>query len=406
MYHLKVIIIGAGIGGLTAGIALQQAGYEVEIYDRVTDLRPVGAGISLWSNGVKVLNRLGLASEIAAIGGEMNQMQYRTKAGELLNQIDLLPLIQQVGQRPYPVARRDLQAMLLRAYSGEVQLNHHCIAVEEDATGAIAHFSNGHQAKGDLLIAADGIRSELRNYVLDKVLDKVSGKALDKVSGKALGAAVTPQYAGYINWNGLVPATTDLAPKNTWVIYVGDHKRASLMPVAGDRFYFFLDVPLPADTPDHPDQYRIDLKQYFQGWDQPVQTLIERLNPSETARPAIHDVAPLTHYVRGRIALLGDAAHATCPDLGQGGCQAIEDAWVLTNYLMTTNIGIVDALQRYESDRTERANAIVRKARQRAEQIHGIDPAVTQAWYEQLAMEQPSDVTGAIAKTILGGPLR
>jgi FAD-dependent urate hydroxylase len=123
---LKVVIVGAGIGGLTAAIALKQAGFEVEIYDRVKELRPVGAGISLWSNGVKVLNRLGLGKEIDRIGGKMNRMEYRTKTGELISNIDLMPLIQEVGQRPYPVARRDLQNMLLAAYDGEVALDHNC----------------------------------------------------------------------------------------------------------------------------------------------------------------------------------------------------------------------------------------------------------------------------------------
>ncbi|MCU0536719.1 MAG: FAD-dependent monooxygenase, partial [Hydrococcus sp. Prado102] len=97
MYDLKVVIVGAGIGGLTAGIALRQAGFEVEIYDRVKELRPVGAGISLWSNGVKVLNRLGLGEKMAKIGGIMDRMEYRTKTGELISNIDLMPLIQEVG---------------------------------------------------------------------------------------------------------------------------------------------------------------------------------------------------------------------------------------------------------------------------------------------------------------------
>lgn len=386
MNNLKAIVIGAGIGGLTAGIALKQAGYEVEIYDRVATLRPVGAGISLWSNGVKILNRLGLGAEIAEIGGEMNAMEYRSKTGELLNQIDLMPLIDRVGQRPYPVARRDLQTMLLQAFPGQVHLNHKCIDFEESETSVTAIFENGHRTSGDLIIAADGIRSQFRKHILDE--------------------PVEPKYAGYINWNGLIPADEQLAPKNTWSIYVGEHKRASLMPVGDSRCYFFLDVPLPPDNCATPDRYQAELKEHFHGWDEPVQQLIDRLNPAETARIAIHDMGPIDRYVRGRVALLGDAAHGTCPDLGQGGCQALEDAWVLSNYLIATNISVPDALKRYESERKERANAVVAKARQRAEQIHGCDPAVTMAWYQQLKTESPEDVTGAIAKTILGGPLR
>ncbi|MGJ3246214.1 MAG: FAD-dependent urate hydroxylase HpxO [Elainellaceae cyanobacterium] len=385
MEHLKAIVIGAGIGGLTTGIALKQAGYEVEIYDRVRELRPVGAGISLWSNGVKVLNRLGLGAEMAKIGGQMNRMEYRTKTGDRLNTIDLMPLVHDVGQRPYPVARRDLQTMLLNAFPGEVHLGHRCVGVEEDEKCVTAFFENGHKAQGDLVVAADGIRSILRTYVL--------------------GREIEPKYGGYINWNGLVPADEDLAPKDCWVIYVGEHKRASMMPVAGDRFYFFLDVPLPKGTPANPDRYKTELKEYFQGWATPVQLLIERFDSDTVARPEIHDVGPVDCFVKGRVALLGDSAHATCPDMGQGGCQAMEDALVLTQYLMTTNLGVEYALKRYSAERTERANAVVRKARKRAEQIHGIDPTVTQQWYDQLALETPSDVTRAIANVILAGPL-
>ncbi|MFM7613776.1 MAG: FAD-dependent oxidoreductase, partial [Synechococcales cyanobacterium] len=99
MYNLKVVIIGAGIGGLVAGIALQKAGYTVEIYDKVNELRPAGAGISLWSNGVKVLNWLGLGDEMASIGGSMNRMEYLDPQGKRLNHIDLQPLVERVGQR-------------------------------------------------------------------------------------------------------------------------------------------------------------------------------------------------------------------------------------------------------------------------------------------------------------------
>jgi FAD-dependent urate hydroxylase len=385
MQDLKIIVIGAGIGGLTAAIALTQAGFDIEIYDRVSELRPVGAGISLWSNGVKVLNRLGLGAKMAKIGGQMSRMEYRTKTGKLLNDIDLMPLIYEVGQRPYPVARRDLQQMLLEAFPGEVKLGHKCIGVEEDETGVTALFENGYETKGDLLVAADGIRSILRTYVL--------------------GKEVEPKYGGYTNWNGLVPADEKLAPKDCWVIYVGEHKRASMMPVAGDRFYFFFDVPLPKGTPANPDNYKAELKEHFQGWAQPVQNLIELFDPYGVARPEIHDVGPLDRFVKGRVALLGDSAHATCPDMGQGGCQAMEDALVLTNYLTSTNISIEDALKRYEIERKVRANAVVQKARKRAEQIHGKDPAVTQQWYEQLATEKPTEVTDAIAKVILAGPM-
>jgi FAD-dependent urate hydroxylase len=384
--NLKVVVIGAGIGGLTTGIALCQAGFHVEIFDKVRSLRPIGAGISLWSNGVKVLNRLGLGAQIAQIGGHMDRMQYRTLSGEILTDIPLQPLIDAVGQRPYPVARTDLQQILLDAYGDPVHLGMRCIGVEADDRSVTALFEDGTQVQGDLLIAADGIHSSLREYVLGKTYQ--------------------PQYRGYVNWNGLVSASEALAPPQTWVIYVGNNQRASLMPVAGDRLYFFFDVPLSSDTTAEPEQYRAELSQHFAGWAAPIQTLIAQLNPQKVARLEIRDVGPIDRLVRGRVALLGDAAHATCPDLGQGGCQAMEDGLMLAQYLQTTNIGVEDALKRYETDRKARTSAIVLKARDRAEVIHGHEPERTQKWYQQLADENPTEVTDAIAKIILGGPLR
>jgi FAD-dependent urate hydroxylase len=390
MNNLKVVIIGAGIGGLTTAIAMSQAGYEVEIYDRVRELRPAGAGISVWSNGVKVLNSLGLSDNIAKIGGLMAKMQYLSHTGELLNDIDIQPLVEQVGQRPYPVARTDLQQVLLDAFPGEVKLGYKCIGVEEQGDKVTAIFEDGSTATGDLLVAADGIRSILRGYVL--------------------GQELHPGYRGYVNWNGLVAASEDLAPKDNWVIYVGEHKRASMMPVADNRFYFFFDLPMSKEKAQELGDIKSDLKLFlkdsFQCWAKPVQQLIQRLDPAETNRVLIHDVGPIDKMVRGRVALLGDSAHATCPDLGQGGCQAMEDGYVLTHYLMTTNIGVKYALQRYETERKERTSAIVLKARKRSDQIHGIDPEVTELWYKQLRDENPSDVTSAIAKVIMGGPMR
>ncbi|MBD2105932.1 FAD-dependent urate hydroxylase HpxO [Nodosilinea sp. FACHB-13] len=385
MYNLKAVIIGAGIGGLTTGIAMRQAGYQVEIYDRAQELRPAGAGISLWSNGVKVLNRLGLGEKLAAIGGEMNAMEYRSHTDESLSYVDLRPLFERVGQRPYPVARTDLQTMLLEAFGPEdVHLGMLCTGVEQDEHSATAVFETGERASGDLVVGADGIHSAVRTHVVGQV---------DR------------RYARYVNWNGLVKADPELCDPNLWVLYVGDSKRASMMPVGGDRFYFFFGAPMAEGTQVEPTYRQDELSKIFQGWPEPVQKLIQALDPEQTNRLEIGDIDPLDCLVKGRIALVGDSAHATTPTLGQGGCQAIEDAEVLTRYLHTTNIGVADALKRYETARKDRTAELVLKARKRTSIIYGYVPKATQQWYSDLKQEPPEAVIDALAKVILAGPM-
>ncbi|MGF1482234.1 MAG: FAD-dependent urate hydroxylase HpxO [Cyanophyceae cyanobacterium] len=385
MYELKAVIIGAGMAGLAAGIALRQSGYSVEVYEKTRKLRPAGAGISLWSNGIKVLNKLGLGKEVAAIGGQMNRMAYRTHTGELLNDVNLLPLVEQVGQRPYPVSRTDLQHIMLSAFGeGDVRLGMRCVEVKQDQDSATAIFEDGSTATGDVIIGADGIHSVVRTYLA--------------------GQKIEPRYADYVNWNGLVEASPDLVDKDAWIIYVGEGKRASMMPVGNNRFYFFFGCPKPKGTEIPPGGIRAELEATFKGWAQPVQNLIQQLDPEDTNRLEISDLDPLPHIVKGRIALVGDSAHATTPTLGQGGCQAMEDAEVLCRYLVTTNISVEDALKRYEAERKERVYNLTLKARKRTDTIYNKDPEATQQWYEQLKHEQAQDVTDALAKVILAGP--
>ncbi|EDX86381.1 hypothetical protein S7335_4085 [Synechococcus sp. PCC 7335] len=386
MENLKVVVVGAGMGGLTSAIAMQRAGYEVEIYDRVKELRPAGAGISLWSNGVKVLNRLGLGPEISRIGGPMKQMAYYAKSGKLLTRFSLSPLIEEVGQPPYPVSRTDLQMMLLKAVGEEnVQLNKRCVAVEQTADGATAIFEDGHKAIADIVVGADGTHSIIRTHVLGHPSER--------------------RYVGYVNWNGLVPASEDLAPLDSWDIYVGNGQRASVMPVGSDRFYFFFDVPLPKGTEREPNRFKQELSKHFEGWAEPVQNLIQQLDPDKTNRVEIHDIEPLEALVKGRVALIGDAAHSTSPDLGQGGCQAMEDAWALANCLLTTNLSVEDALMRYEASRKERVAGIVLGARKRSNMTHAKEPEKTEQWYAELAQEDGKKIMDAISRTILAGPM-
>jgi FAD-dependent urate hydroxylase len=187
---------------------------------------------------------------------------------------------------------------------------------------------------------------------------------------------------------------------------VGEGKRASLMPVGPDRQYFFFDVPLPLDEVDDDRDVQTQLKGHFEGWAPAVHELIDRLDPAGVARIPIHDHEPLDRMARGRVALLGDSAHATAPDLGQGACQAMEDAMVLANYVTTTTLGVPDALTRYSAERTPHIAEIMRRARQRARLTHNFDPVATAAWYDELKAETGENILAGLAKSVVGGPWR
>lgn len=384
---MKAIIVGAGMGGLSAGIALKRIGWEVTVYEKVRDIRPVGAAISVWSNGVKCLNFLGLEKQVAALGGQMEMMAYMDGlTGAEMTRFSLDPLIAKAGQRPYPVARAELQAMLMEEFgSADVHLGMKLVSVADDGVAVTATFEDGTSDTADLLIGADGAHSVVRPYIL--------------------GAVPERRYAGYVNWNGLVEIDETIAPANQWTTYVGEGKRVSMMPVAGNRFYFFFDVPLPQGLEADRAATRETLRDYFRGWAEPVQRLIGLIEPERTNRVEIFDLDPFHNWVKGRVALLGDAAHNTTPDIGQGGCSAFEDAVVLATALQVNTLGIGDALKRYEAKRSARAAELVLRARKRCDVTHAKDPEVTAAWYDELRGEDGTRIMHGILASIEGNPL-
>lgn len=384
---MDIAIIGAGMGGLTTGIALKKFGHQVTIYEQAEKILPVGAAISLWSNGVKCLNYLGLTEQVAKLGGQMDHLAYVDGlTGEVMTQFSLSPLIEEVGQRPYPVSRAELQNMLMDEFGREdIHLGKKMVALEDSGEKVQIQFADGSMAHADLLVGADGTHSITRAYVL--------------------GEQVERRYAGYVNWNGLVEISSQLAPVDQWTTFVGEGKRASLMPVADNRFYFFFDVPLALGLDNDRQQYQSMLKHYFAGWCPQVQQLIESIDPEKTNRVEIHDIEPFTDFYKGRVVIVGDAAHSTTPDIGQGGCQAMEDAIYLARALQINTLGVQDALKRYQNKRNERTGEMVLRARKRCDVTHMKDKLVTQAWYSDLRTEQGPHIMKGIIGNIIGNPL-
>ncbi len=384
---MKALIIGAGIGGMSTALALSRCGYETEVFEAVKQMKPVGAAISIWPNGVKCLNALGLREQLRALGGNMAWMAYNDFAtGNQLTRFSLSPLVKQVGEYPYPVARAELQQMLINSYGADnIRFGKRVTRVIQQDDVVQVWFDDGSQASGDFLIAADGTHSVVREYVR--------------------GHATERRYAGYVNWNGLVTIDESIAPADQWTTFVGEGKRVSLMPVSGNRFYFFFDVPLDKGLAEDRETLKQDLRGYFSGWASPVQQLIELIDPQTTNRVEIHDIEPFMEFVKGRVALLGDAAHSTTPDIGQGGCAAMEDAIVLASVLSSHSLGIEDSLLRYQNRRNIRVKDLILKARKRCDVTHGKDPQVTEEWYNELRKETGERVLSGMCETIEGGPL-
>lgn len=384
---MEITIIGAGMAGLTTGIALKKFGHQVTIYEQAEQILPVGAAISLWSNGVKCLNYLGLTEQVEKLGGKMDNLAYIDGlTGDVMTQFSLYPLIEEVGQRPYPVSRAELQNMLMDEFGREdIHLAKKMISFVEEGERVKIQFADASEIESDLLVGADGTHSITRAYVL--------------------GEQVERRYAGYVNWNGLVDVSDDYAAADQWTTFVGEGKRVSLMPVANNRFYFFFDVPLAVGLENDRSQYKALFKQYFKGWCEPVQKLIDAVDVQKTNRVEIHDIEPFANFYKGRVVIVGDAAHSTTPDIGQGGCQAMEDAIYLARSLQINTLGLQDSLRRYQNKRNERANELVLRARKRCDVTHMKDEAVTREWYEELRKEQGNHIMKGIISNIVGNPL-
>mmetsp|Transcript_8869 Transcript_8869/g.14065 ORF Transcript_8869/g.14065 Transcript_8869/m.14065 type:complete len:413 (+) Transcript_8869:54-1292(+) len=379
MFDLSVVIIGGGIGGLSCGVFLRRIGYKVHVYERAEEILPIGAAISLWTNGVKVMNSLGLGKEMQEHGGQMDKMIYHSKMDEPLVNLDLNPMFQKLGERGYPIARGYLQQLLMDTYKstgGQLSLGKTCKKIErvnpnDENSKVYAVFDDGSRsAVADILIGADGIRSMVREYVIGKKL---------------------PIFYRYTNWNGLVKMSPNLGKFNEWIMWVGEGKRASLMPVGKDRFYFFMGAPLPENNTPPPrasEAMRDELKTLFKNFPKRVQNLINSIDVKRSCnRIPICDIDALPTFNRGRVVLLGDSAHPTLPVMGQGGALALEDSQVLSYMLQTSNVSVLDALKRYVEHRKDRVHNIVLKGRKRVKQIYPRneeDWKGTQKWYDEL----------------------
>ena len=335
----RVLVVGGGIGGLATAIGLRRAGVDATVFERADALREVGAGLLVGANGLRALSELGVGEAVRAqsvpgiVGG------FYTSAGRPLATVSLERLTQAVGEQSLVMHRAELLAILREALPAEaVQLGAACASFEQDAQGVALRLEDGRVERGDALIGADGIHSVVR---------------------AALLGAAPPRYAGYTGWRGVASFPHErLLPGELW----GHGARFGMAPMSGGRVYWFATSNRPTGAPDAPGGRRAELLALLRAWHPTVTALVAATDEAAILRHDIYDREPVARWATGCVALLGDAAHAMTPNLGQGACQALEDAVVLARCLSGAS-DVPAALEAYQHARIPRANAIVRQSR-------------------------------------------
>ncbi|MGO9597277.1 MAG: FAD-dependent monooxygenase [Isosphaeraceae bacterium] len=336
----KAIVIGGGIGGLAAAVALRRAGWAIEVFERARELGEVGAGLSLWRNALAALDRIGLLESLRALGVEGQTGAFRTPSGEILLTMKAGTTNAASGGIILLLHRAELQDVLHRAVGSDViRLGARCIGLDQDAATVTARFEDGREARGDLLVGADGLRSIVRS---------------------ALFGPEPPRYGGYTVWRAVTRFDhVRLTPGETW----GRGRRFGQWGMTGGRVYWYATESVPDGEGDPPEERKQGLLKLFRGWHKPVEDLIEATDESASLRNDVYDRPALRHWSVGRATLLGDAAHPMTPDMGQGACQAIEDAVVLADCL-SRGSDVAEALRAYESRRIPRTRRVVSESRQ------------------------------------------
>lgn len=339
---MKVIVIGGGIGGLCAAIAMQQQGLEVQVYEAAPELKPVGAGVGLAANAIQGLQRLGVADGVIARGKELEALTIFDEHNQIITNQDTRLLSRKYGISNFVIHRADLHDVLAQALQpGTLHLNKRCQTIEQQGNQVQITFTDGTQTIADLLIAADGINSIIRQQLLP---------------------ASKPRYAGYTCWRGVIqnPGVTinHMISAEMWA----PQGRVGMAPLPGNRIYWYACINAPEQDERMRQMTPVQLAAHFEGVHEPVQQVLAATKPYELIWGDIADLKPLKQFVFNRIVLLGDAAHATTPNMGQGACQAIEDAVVLGQCLQQEPT-IATALRNYEKRRLNRTAKVIRLSR-------------------------------------------
>jgi 2-polyprenyl-6-methoxyphenol hydroxylase-like FAD-dependent oxidoreductase len=324
------IVVGAGIGGLAAAVALEQKGWRVTVLERDPELRPLGAGLSIWPNGVKALRALGLGRiaddrDVPPSGGAL-----RRADGSVLAEFDPAAIEARFEAPLVGVHRRDLQEGLAGAIGAAPRFD----ATAESVDGSTVLLAGGECLDADLVVGADGLRSAVRESLL---------------------GPEDPVDSGIVAFRGVVPHRGAVPAGEMW----GEGCVAGLLPLSGERVYWY--VAYHGELED-----RDELGRRAEQFADPIPSLVRATGPDELLAHRLYDRPSAGSWRRGPATLVGDAAHPMLPFLGQGACSALEDAVALAAALDEAGGDVPTGLDLYERQRIERTKRLVTRSRSAA----------------------------------------
>ncbi|MEU2717673.1 FAD-dependent monooxygenase [Streptomyces sp. NPDC007205] len=338
----KALVIGAGIGGLTTAVALRRVGIEVEVYERASDLWPAGTGLSLMSNALTALRSIGIDLGLERRGRAIETFLFLDAAGRLVRKLPLKEIGDRLGVPSVNIHRAALQQALLEELSDRsVRLGASAVDYTSTAHGVRVRFTDGHEAQGDVLIGADGIRSAIR---------------------RQLAGPEEPREPGYVCWLATAPFSHRRFTEGCVRHYWGSGQRFGLIDIGHGHAYWWGTKNMPPATARAWNGGKGEIARAYLGWADEVQEAI-RVTPEHAiiSVPA-QDRPFLERWGEGPVTLLGDAAHPMLTSLGQGAGTAVEDAVILARSLASATDPI-QGLRTYESMRRARARRMVHLSR-------------------------------------------
>ena len=337
---MRVLVVGAGIGGLAVAKGLIDQGHEVHVFEHADALRDGGAAVTVWSNGTAALRDLGIS--LADVGRQLDGLRSVTDSGRLLWEADLGEVTERLGAPTVEIPRRTLIAKLAGSLPPEaLHFGKRCTGVTEFDEGVVVTFADGTHVLGDLVVGADGQRSQVRRSVLGGPPAKLTGWA---------------------SWQGLTRSDLPVAKGSTTLNIAGRNAHCGLIPAGDGLLHWWFDMPWKEGDAE---LSVADLRAIFRGWPDPVEELLASINDDDLGFfPHIRHQVPRV-WGGPRSTLLGDAVHAMPPAVAQAANQTLEDAWLLS--LLLPNVDGVAAdpeplLRTYEQERRPRAAKVSRTA--------------------------------------------